>query len=86
VSYADTCSGSICHVVEEGENDNVWWIGFDCFGYRDTNPYMLTLLANAKVPYEETYKTLEFVKRECSILAAQLFAYSCNVHQTPIHK
>lgn len=28
----------ICHVVEPGENDRVWWLGFDCGHMNDVAP------------------------------------------------
>lgn len=41
LTFADKCSGDhhgICHTVECGEDDNVWWFGFDCAHLGDLTP------------------------------------------------
>jgi hypothetical protein len=83
ISYANTCSGNICHVVEEGENDNVWWIGFDCFCGEDNNPLTIAIFPDER--FYGTYKSLEFVKAQCASLAIQLIAirYTPNIFLHP---
>lgn len=44
LTFADHCQPSkseatgICHVPEQGDPDNVWWLGFDCLHYLDIAP------------------------------------------------
>lgn len=40
LTYADRCSGPICHVPAAGEPDDVWWFGFDCAHAFDLAPGM----------------------------------------------
>lgn len=37
LTYAEPCSGEICHVPQPGESDDVWWLGFDCGHYFSKN-------------------------------------------------
>jgi hypothetical protein len=80
---------SICHVPEPGEPDHVWWLGFDCGHSGDISPRME---ADRRKRYEETgdplwapdryspwpesYKTLDYARREVTKLASQLAAAS----------
>ncbi len=60
----------ICHKVEIGEDDNIWWLGFDCAHSGDYCPkYDLILPAFGRS--EETYKNLKYVKNEIELLAVQ---------------
>ena len=67
-------SVGICHLVEPGEDDNVWWIGFDCCHCNDLTPSILSV--REKLPritfLDETYKNIEFVEAEVTRLAQQL--------------
>lgn len=56
----------ICHIVEPGEDDKVWWFGFDCHHYQDDAPGYSNINEKAE------YRTLEYVRDECAQLAAQL--------------
>jgi hypothetical protein len=38
LTYASRCYGKICHEVEPGEPDDVWWLGFDCAHAGDVTP------------------------------------------------
>lgn len=68
LSYSNKCSGEICHKVEDGEDDNVWWLGFDCAHYSDYIPGQ----ANPFQGENDTYRTIEYVKWECESLVDQL--------------
>ena len=68
LNYADKCGGHICHVPEEGRPDDVWWFGFDCSHAGDFSPDHVKYKGYAN----GTYKTLDYVKRQCTALAAQL--------------
>lgn len=56
ITLATKCDGHrICHKVEPGEDDDVWWLGFDCLGighceeqYRDFNyaKQLVAMLSN----------------------------------------
>lgn len=78
VTFARGCAAGeseatgICHVPDEGEPDHVWWIGFDCAHAWDLVPHMARQYKKMGFLPDGTYKTLEFVQRECAQLAAQL--------------
>lgn len=76
LTFASLCSHhgedleqGVCHVVEEGDNDRVWWLGFDCGHCGDVMPRF-----DSAVHSEEyaSYKTVAYVQQECASLAAQL--------------
>lgn len=67
LTYSDSCDpdGNICHDVEEGEDDNVWWLGFDCAHSGDLAPaYDFTRRG--------TYRGIDYVRDEVASLAGQL--------------
>lgn len=73
ITYTDKCDGSrICHVVEPGEDDDVWWLGFDCAHSGD----MISIPLCNKLHWAQagTYKTVDYVANECRSLARQLKA------------
>ena len=70
LTYSDFCQGGVCHVVEEGEEKKVWWLGFDCMHCMDFAPGMPLL--NHFPRTDETYKNVHFVKQECASMAMQL--------------
>ena len=69
------CEG-VCHLVEEGEPDNVWWLGFDCNHAGDIAPGMHSRLPSyLKIldrSFEESYKDMTYVEAEVKELAAQV--------------
>lgn len=40
LTYGQSCQGEICHPVEPGEEEHLWWIGFDCGHAFDIAPWM----------------------------------------------
>lgn len=58
----------VCHLVEDGEEDKVWWLGFDCAHSGDMCPGRSYRLCFG----DDTYKSLNYVMSECELLAAQL--------------
>lgn len=83
LTFAGKCQedGLICHRVEVGEDDDVWWLGFDMAHWLDVIPQFLMLEKQMKLPatpvldgYVKTYKTVKDVEKECTDLAAALFA------------
>jgi hypothetical protein len=73
LTFADECHGmkedgrGICHVPGPGEPDDVWWFGFDCAHLGDVSPAYPDMH-----DFNEQYRTLHYVKRECASLASQL--------------
>jgi hypothetical protein len=60
----------VCHTPEPGRPANVYWLGFDCAHSFDLIPTMLDygLETERKWPYRD----LNFVREQCTSLAAQL--------------
>lgn len=76
LTYANKCSGEICHAAEPGEPDDVWWLGFDCAHYQDYIPAMRAR-DRARGWGDrgcDTYRNLPYVETECTDLAKQLAA------------
>lgn len=67
LTYSNHCQEGICHVVEDGEDDNVWWIGFDCAHAGDLWPGH---------GLGEIYRDMAYVTAECASLAQQAKAAS----------
>ena len=80
LTYADHCVDGICHTVEPGEDDNVWWLGFDCAHAGDLSPRddPESLAAFCRVfsdpisSHHEIYRDMDYVAGECRSLAKQL--------------
>lgn len=76
LTFSDRCSPGedesrgICHVPEPGEPDHVWWFGFDCGHHRDLVPGVDAGYRS----YDGCYKNISYVRREVTLLAAQLMA------------
>lgn len=60
----------ICHMPDEGEDDNVWWLGFDCAHSGDIMPTHDR--AYRYLSWEATYKSIAYVEGHCRALAEQL--------------
>lgn len=74
LTFANFCVESdkehgVCHIVEDGENDRVWWLGFDCVHSGDLSPGHKHYF-----PWNEheRYRSLRYVELQCMSLAAQL--------------
>lgn len=70
LTFSGACSGGehgICHVVEPGEDENVWWFGFDCAHCDDFIPGM-----DRRFSVGTEYRNLAYVKEQCTALATQL--------------
>jgi len=71
----------IFHVVEPGENEDVWWLGFDCAHAGDFCPLIARYLnfPGFKNPYpiQDNYKDIEWVKKEVESLAKQIKEFKC---------
>lgn len=71
ITFSDRCqdNGKICHEVCEGEDDNVWWLGFDCNHSGDMAP---SYAGRYTAFTDGSYRDLAYVKREIAKLASQL--------------
>ncbi len=69
LTYADKCDGTICHVPQPGEPDDVWWFGFDCAHVNDGIPSMFGRTASEKC---DNYRDIAYVQAEVESLAVQL--------------
>jgi hypothetical protein len=82
LTFADSCSESgdpsfgICHLVEPGENDRVWWLGFDTAHYSDYSPAIESLMSGSEIRPAACrfYRDLAYVEAEVKSLAQQLKA------------
>ncbi len=70
LTYAQSCdeTGTICHAPAPGEDENVWWFGFDCAHFMDRTPGMDTALSWTY----GTYRTVAYVQEEVARLARAL--------------
>ena len=73
-------------------NSDLWWFGFDCGHYDDSNDYDLaieyfphlkehllwTKEIEGRYPIGKEIRTLEYVEKECKKLAEQLKIYDDN--------
>jgi hypothetical protein len=73
---------SICHIPEAAEPDAVWWLGFDCAHSGDVMPAHSRLFEHPS-SWGESYKSLDYVKRECESLARQLAEMATNKERSP---
>jgi hypothetical protein len=71
LTFAGTCGEKICHEVEPGEDDDVWWLGFDTAHGFDLIPGM-----HLELYEDEAYRDVAYVIAECEKLAA--LALSCH--------
>lgn len=66
----------VCHVVEDGDDDNVWWFGFDCAHAWDLRPG--DAVSNRKYgwvgDHNDVYRDFDYVTGEVTRLAHQLKA------------
>ena len=84
-TYSGECAHFVCHDPEEGANDNVWWVGFDCAHGQDYLPYMKKpdmqstfakydpMGTKVESPWGEVkYRTVDYVMKECESMVRQL--------------
>jgi hypothetical protein len=60
---------TICHLVSEGEDDEVWWLGFDCSHAFDFMPKMGIIFGHDD---KCVYRDMDYVTKEIENLAIQL--------------
>jgi len=82
LTFAGTCDGEprgVCHIVEDGEDDNVWWVGFDCAHAWDLTPSSVAIMRaiyDAKGEFyhrriDDIYRDETYVADCIRLLAAQ---------------
>lgn len=82
LSFSEECDDDpvhgICHVPEPGQPDHLWWFGFDCHQSFDQAPGFDARIRKLGIepPASELmptrYRTVEYVRGECRMLAGQL--------------
>lgn len=74
LTFSEHCTPSadegrgICHIVEDGEDDKVWWFGFDCAHLGDISPGYISMRGNDPM---SSYKSIRYVELEVAALARQ---------------
>jgi hypothetical protein len=53
LTYANRCSGHICHTPQPDDSDDVWWFGFDCLHGGDFGPAMHARMRDLGSPYAD---------------------------------
>lgn len=78
LTYSDSCrhdessAEGICHVPQNGEADDVWWLGFDCAHLHDYTRMSSPASFRERDPHSaDVYRDIEYVKAECAKLASQ---------------
>jgi hypothetical protein len=76
LTFAEGCQGgdparSVCHVPDEGEPDDVWWLGFDCAHLGDLTCLDTPAAYRFESPAGDIYRDLAYVTAETGRLAAQ---------------
>lgn len=78
LTFAAPCSKDeddahdICHIVQPGQSDNVWWFGFDCAHGWDIIPATQSMSYLRSMFPGASYKDVEWVKNACEQLALDL--------------
>jgi hypothetical protein len=67
LTYANKCSGVICHIPEPGMSDDVWWLGFDTAHAGDFTPAIRRQFGDGGV-----YRNMAYTIDETKKLADQL--------------
>ena len=73
LTYADACSGPVCHTPQPGEPEHLWWLGFDCAHCDDLSPsYDFNKADSDKLLRpKQSYKDISYVKTQTERLAEQ---------------
>lgn len=66
-------AAGICHKVGEDEDDDIWWLGFDCAHSGDLSPAYCGLSPSFRISGDE-YRDIDYVEREVAKLARQLIS------------
>lgn len=72
LTFAGECGGHICHVVEPGEPDNVWWLGFDCAQAGDYVPGLEGLLREMRAQRGRTAPSADGVYRDIAYVTDEV--------------
>ena len=78
LTFSSHCQRSLpeaegaCHVPGEGEDDDVWWFGFDCAHAFDLMPAVPSRAGSPYPPSRDVYRDMDYVKAEVANLAGAL--------------
>ena len=78
LTYAEKCDGDpvggVCHVAAAGEDDAVWWLGFDCAHAWDYSGMARDAAWRRRFPREpeEVYRDEACIRAEVASLARQV--------------
>lgn len=78
LTYSRVCEVPVCHIAQPAEPDELYWVGFDCAHGGDLVPGLEATQVKLNIPslpfYEkrQTYKTMDYARRETEALARQL--------------
>lgn len=77
LTFADHCSPGepehgICHIVEPGEDDRPWWLGFGCAHLGDLSPKWARPHERDHSDQRDRYRSAQYVANECASLARQV--------------
>lgn len=74
LTYSDSCRGHLCHIPVDGEDPDVWWLGFDCGHDGDLIPGIAAIMPKLPGLFRdyETYKNANYVKQEIKELVRQV--------------
>lgn len=85
ITFADVCQENrehgICHIPEEGEEEPLFWFGFDCSHAGDVSPSYDGLFGPSSQGMPTgwggvyQYRNIEYVKKQIESLAKQLTEY-----------
>lgn len=85
LTYAQPCTGAVCHVPKPGEPDNVWWLGFDHAHHGDLCPGRQLSRDRSHTfgpgrneddgsfPDRGVYRDMSYVTDQVELLAQQVF-------------
>lgn len=77
LTYSGECNGRICHEANEIKEENeTWWLGFDCAHYGDFSPGLSKYRGFDLLNEVIDYKDLTYVEGECEALAKQIKNYA----------
>lgn len=62
----------ICHKIEPGDAEKIFWFGFDCAHWQDLTPGQASYVGKSA-----TYRTFSWVEAEVTRLAKQLSELRC---------
>lgn len=83
LTYSNFCveddqEHGICHIVDSGEEEPLWWFGFDTAHFMDLVPGRISMdkkLYGYSTMEDHVYRSLDYIRSEATKLARQLADY-----------